>query len=280
MSETTLADRLAVCSWSLQPATPAELIGQLSEIGINKVQLALCPLVTDPAWADAGGQLSVAGIEIVSGMFGTKGEDYSTLETIKATGGIVPDETWDDNWAHIRKVIPVAVSLGVKFVTFHAGFLPEDTADPSYAKLTGRLSQIAEAFAAWGLELGLETGQEDAETLKGFLDRLAAPNLGVNFDPANMILYGKGEPVSAVRVLMPYVKQVHIKDAIPTETPGEWGAETVVGTGAVDWPAFLGALAEGGMSGGLAIEREGGDQRVADIKTAAEFIAATIGQGE
>jgi len=276
---TPLADRLAVCSWSLQPAGPAELIEKLNAIGIKKVQLALCPLVTDPAWAGAGEQLAAAGIEIVSGMFGTKGEDYSTLDTIKATGGIVPDETWDDNWAHIQQVIPMAVSLGVKFVTFHAGFLPEDPADPSYAKLSGRLSQIAAAFAEAGLELGLETGQEDAETLKGFLDRLAAPNLGVNFDPANMLLYGKGEPVAAVKVLMPYVSQVHIKDANASATPGQWGSEEVVGTGEVNWPAFLGALAEGGMAGGLAIEREGGEQRVADIKTAAEFIAATIGQG-
>ncbi len=280
MSENSLADRLAVCSWSLQPAGPAELIDDLKAIGISKVQLALCPLVNDPVWADAGAQLAEAGIEIASGMFGTKGEDYSTLEAIKVTGGIVPDETWDDNWAHIQKVIPMAVSLGVKFVTFHAGFLPEDPADPSYEKLTGRLSQIAEAFAAAGVDLGLETGQEDADTLKGFLDRLAAPNLGVNFDPANMILYGKGEPVAAVRTLMPYVRQVHIKDAIPTETPGTWGAEVVVGTGAVDWVAFLGALAEGGMSGAMAIEREAGDQRAADIKTAAEFITTTLGQGD
>ncbi len=217
MSGNSLADKLAVCSWSLQPATPAELIAQLNEIGINKIQLALCPLVNDPVWAEAGARLAEAGMEIVSGMFGTRGDDYSTLESIKITGGIVPDDTWDDNWAHIRKVIPMAVSLGVKFVTFHAGFLPEDPADPSYDKLSGRLSRIAEAFSAAGVALGLETGQEDAETLKGFLERLAAPNVGVNFDPANMILYGKGEPVAAVETLMPFVRQVHIKDAIPTE---------------------------------------------------------------
>jgi len=280
MSGTSLADRLAVCSWSLQPANPTELIGQLDEIGITKIQLALCPLVNDPAWAEAGAQLAEAGVEIVSGMFGTKGEDYSTLEAIKVTGGIVPDETWDDNWAHIQKVIPTAVALGVKFVTFHAGFLPEDPSDASYEKLSGRVSRIAEAFAAAGVDLGLETGQEDAETLKGFLERLEAPNVGVNFDPANMILYGKGEPVAAVQTLMPYVRQVHIKDAVPTETPGQWGAELVVGTGAVNWPAFLGALDQGGFEGHMAIEREAGDQRVADIAAAARFIKVTLETGE
>ena len=280
MSGNSLADKLAVCSWSLQPATPAELIAQLNEIGINKIQLALGPLVNDPVWAEAGAQLAEAGMEIVTGMFGTKGDDYSTLESIKITGGIVPDDTWEDNWAHIRKVIPMAVSLGVKFVTFHAGFLPEDPADPSYDKLSGRLSRIAEAFAAAGVDLGLETGQEDAETLKGFLERLAAPNVGVNFDPANMILYGKGEPVAAVETLMPFVRQVHIKDAIPTETPGQWGTEVVVGTGAVNWPAFLGALGRGGFDGHMAIEREIGDQRAADIATAAQFIIATLETGE
>ena len=280
MNEQALADRLAVCSWSLQPADPAALIEKMRQIGIDKIQLALDPLRADEKWADAGKQLADAGIAVVSGMFGCEGEDYSTLDAIKVTGGIVPDETWDANWANIQATVPIAQSLGLKLITFHAGFLPEEPSDPTYQKLVDRLSRIADVFAAAGIDLAFETGQEDAATLKGFLDRLGKPNVGVNFDPANMILYAKGDPVESVRVLSSYLKGVHIKDATATDTPGQWGAEVVVGAGEVNWPAFFAALADGEFGGFLSIEREAGDDRVGDIKAAAEFVMQTLGQGD
>ena len=272
MSELSIADRLGVCSWSLQPSGVDDLIEKLMAVGIMKVQLALIELATVPEWSTAGRILTDAGVKIVSGMFTCIGEDYSSLDAIRVTGGIVPDETWEDNWANITAVADVASGLGVSLVSFHAGFLPESTDDPNYAKLTERIRRIARLFAEKGLDLALETGQEDAETLKGFLDSLAEANVGVNFDPANMILYGKGDPVAAVKTLMPYLRQVHIKDALPTDTPGTWGSEEVVGTGAVDWDAFLTALDEGGFKGAMCIEREAGDDRVGDISTARDFI--------
>ncbi|GAH82579.1 unnamed protein product, partial [marine sediment metagenome] len=108
-------------------------------------------------------------------------------------------------------------------------------------------------------------------------DRLGKGNVGVNFDPANMILYAKGDPVESVRVLSSYLKSVHIKDATLTGTPGQWGAEVVVGTGEVDWPAFFAALSECGFGGYLGIEREAGDDRVGDIKIARDFVLKTLG---
>jgi sugar phosphate isomerase/epimerase len=278
MANLSLAQRLAVCSWSLQPKDPADLIGQLRQLGMDKIQLALGPLVGEPAWAGAGAKLSAAGVKVVSGMFGTVGEDYTTLETIRKTGGVVPDATWDENWRNIQRYVQVAAKLKLKLVSFHCGFLPEDAADASYDKLIGRLVKIADVFAREGIGLAMETGQEDADTLKGFLDRLAKPNVGVNFDPANMILYAKGEPVSAVKVLMPYVMQVHIKDATATKVPGQWGAEVPVGTGEVDWAAFFAALKAGGFGGCMSIEREAGQQRIADITRAKNFILDIIGK--
>ena len=276
MCEECLAHRLAVCSWSLQPPDPATLIEKMQQIGIDKIQLGLDPLRADEKWADAPSMLKEAGIEVVSGMFGCEGEDYSTLDAIKRTGGIVPDETWDTNWANIQATVPIAQSMGLKLMTFHAGFLPEEPSDPSYDKLVDRLTKIADVFAGAGIDLAFETGQEDAPTLKGFLDRLGKSNIGVNFDPANMILYAKGDPVESVRVLSSYLKGVHIKDATLTKTPGEWGAEVVVGTGEVDWPAFFAALDEGGFTGYLSIEREAGDDRVGDIKLARDFVLKTL----
>ena len=168
MTPESSESRLAVCSWSLRPKGPDDLVEKLLDVGLTRVQLALDPLVKDRAWAGAEAALTEAGVDIVSGMFGTKGEDYSTLETIKATGGIVPDSTWEDNWAHIRKVIPAAAALRVKLVSFHAGFLPEDPASPAYGKLEGRIARIAEAFADAGIDLAFETGQEDAPHPQGF----------------------------------------------------------------------------------------------------------------
>ena len=100
------------------------------------------------------------------------------------------------------------------------------------------------------------------------------PALWVNFDPANMILYDKGVPVEAIRVLAPWVRHVHIKDATRTEVPGTWGAEVPWGTGEVDGDAFLRTLEEIGFQGALAIEREAGDDRFGDIKMAAEKLSA------
>ncbi len=268
-----IESRLAVCSWSLQPETPEALVANLREIGIPRVQLALDPLRENPdAWGKTAVLLDAEGIEIVSGMFGTIGEDYSSLDAIRESGGVVPDEHWDANWTNIQAVASIAAGLGLKTVTFHAGFLPHEESDPGFAKLLGRITQIADVFDANCIELGFETGQETADTLRLFLEKLDRPSVGVNFDPANMLLYDKGDPIDALETLAPFLKQCHIKDATQTKEAGTWGAEVTVGTGEVDWPAFFATLAKLGYEGDCCIEREAGEQRVADIKTARKFV--------
>jgi sugar phosphate isomerase/epimerase len=209
-------------------------------------------------------------------MFGTVGEDYTTMESIRLTGGVAPDATWDENRRRLPILAQLAGSLHLRLVTFHAGFLPEDEQDPAFGKLVERLRVVADVFGEKGIELAFETGQETGESLRRFLSKLDRANVGVNFDPANMILYDKGEPVESLRVLARHVKQCHIKDATKTKQKGTWGAEVVVGTGEVDWPAFFGVLEEAGFNGYLAIEREAGDQRVKDIKAAKEFVLKTL----
>jgi L-ribulose-5-phosphate 3-epimerase len=268
-----LADRLGVCSWSLQADNPRELVECVQACGVSLVSLHLDPLRTDPAvWDDAPAMLQDAGIRIGSGMWGPIGEDYSTLETIRATGGVRTDETWNDNLENARADAHIAASLGVSLVTFHAGFLPHEADDPVRRTMIDRLRTVADVFRAEGLRVGFETGQEAADTLLDVLRDLDHDAIGVNFDPANMILYGMGDPIDSLRLLRPHLVQVHIKDALPAQTPGEWGAEVPVGTGNVDWSAFLGVLRDTDFAGDLMIEREAGDSRVADITTAAEFI--------
>ncbi len=269
----SMTDRLAVCSWSLQPQKPQQLIEWLKEIGIARVQLALDPIRTNPeVWGSIGTLCALNGIEIVSGMVTTIGEDYSTMESIRRTGGIVPDATWKENWRNLQTNAALARSLGIRLVTFHAGFLPHDQTDPEFRQLLDRLREVADLFARFALDLGLETGQETAEALSEFLEILDRPNVGVNFDPANMILYDKGDPIEALRTLGSWLRQCHIKDATRTKNAGTWGEEVAAGSGQVDWPAFFRTLREVGFSDYLAIEREAGNQRLQDIRTAKQFV--------
>jgi len=266
-------ERLAVCSWSLQPGRPEELADKLLESGIPRVQLALDPLRENPkVWGQVAKVLGGKNLQIVSGMFGCVGEDYSTLETIRITGGIAPDRTWEENRKNIAATATLARALGLKLVTFHAGFLPHDEKDADFAKMLSRLREVADAFRAAGIVLGLETGQETAPVLVQLLQRLERSNIGVNFDPANMILYDKGDPLEALQTLGPWIRQVHIKDATRTKQPGTWGEEVPAGTGEVDWRAFFATLSKLNFSGPAVIEREAGNQRVADIRIAKELV--------
>jgi L-ribulose-5-phosphate 3-epimerase len=265
--------RIGVCSWSLQPESPDDLIGRLQRLGIDTVQLALSPLIHEPEiWSESVDLLRAAGVEIVSGMMTMADENYATLETIASTGGVRPNETWDANRVHAEAVAHAAQAGQIGLVTFHAGFLPEDPDDPERTVILDRLRSLADIFLTRGIEIGLETGQESAETLLAVLELLDRVNVGVNFDPANMILYGTGEPVAALESLAPHVVQIHIKDAMPTDTPGTWGREVPAGAGDVDWPAFFETAAEISPPVDFIIEREGGEDREPDIAAAKELI--------
>jgi sugar phosphate isomerase/epimerase len=203
-------------------------------------------------------------------------EDYSTLESIKVTGGVAPDEYWEQSRELFLGAAEVTVKLGVKYLSMHAGFV--DESDAAYAKkFYDRIRTLADAAGEKDLMLLLETGQETAEELRHFMEELNHPAIGVNFDPANMILYDKGNPIEAVGVLAQWIKHIHIKDAIRTEQPGTWGAEVPWGEGQVQPEKFLNALSEIGYDGTLAIEREAGDDRPGDIKLAAERLSSIGG---
>jgi L-ribulose-5-phosphate 3-epimerase len=259
--------KLGVCSWSLRPEGPRGLVNRVKAAGLTAVQLALDP-IREKTWKEAETRdaLRAGGIAIISGMMGTKGEDYSTLESIRETGGVRMDTTWAENFAAARSNAVIAKRMGITLVTLHAGFLPHDRSDPERGKMIDRLRQVADAFAAEGVRIALETGQESAETLLEVLEDLQRPNVGVNLDPANMILYGMGDPIAAVTKLGGRIVQFHIKDAIASRKPGAWGEEVVVGHGAVKWGQFFEAIK--GIPGNLLIEREAGDRRIEDVTTA------------
>ncbi|MDR0902035.1 MAG: sugar phosphate isomerase/epimerase [Opitutaceae bacterium] len=280
-NELHIPARVAVCSWSLEAENPSDLLAKLAATGISRAQLILDPLNEAPAvWGGAGGLLAQNKIALVSGMVRCIGEDYSTLESIRLTGGIAPDATWEKNLENFTRCAAIASGLGLRLVTLHAGFLPRRDSGGAFEKILSRLKTTAEVFARHSISLGLETGQETAEELAEFLKTPGAKNVGVNFDPANMILYGKGDPVAALRTLAPWLAQVHIKDARRAKTPGQWGEEVPVGTGDVDWPEFLATLRELNFNGDLVIEREAGSQRVADICTARDLLIKQLRAAE
>ena len=263
---------VGVCSWSLCPSSAADLVRDVHAIGVECVQLDLAPFVKGEWPVAALSTLRDAGIAIGSGMLAFDGEDYTTLETIRDTGGVRLDATWEANLEFSRKTAELSRAEGIGLVTFHAGFIPHDTADPVRTAMIDRLRTVIELFAEQGVRVAFETGQETAETLLSVLDELAMPNLGVNFDPANMILYGMGDPVDALRKLAAHVSQIHIKDAKQTEERGTWGTEVVVGTGDVDWDRFFGVVNERRLGVDWMIEREAGEDRVGDMKRAFEMI--------
>ncbi len=275
--------RLGVCSWSLQPASPQELVERVRAAGLSSVQLALTPLAERPmVWAPTADLLREAGITILSGMLETVGEDYGSIDSITRTGGVRPSATWPATRERAAKVAAVARDLGIRLVTFHAGFLPHDSADPERATMLARLREVAGLFGKHGIAVALETGQEPAPTLIACLEALRAnqprdhPPIGVNFDPANMLLYGSGDPIEALRLLAPWVAQIHLKDALPSAVAGAWGSEVPLGAGAVDWAAFFEEASRCGQGPegiAMVIEREAGDQRIADVALARERVA-------
>jgi len=268
-----MSARLGICSWSLQPASPGELALRVEEAGLQAVQLALDPLRSrDWSPDETARTLADAGVTVLSGMMGTKGEDYSTLATIQRTGGVRPDEHWEENRAAASVNAKLARSLGLELITFHAGFLPEERDSPERAVLMERLREIVDRFGDEGLRAAFETGQETATALLEFLEELERPPAGVNFDPANMILYDKGDPLEALDVLAPWVRQIHVKDAVRTGTPGAWGEEVCVGEGDVDWRGFFELVRARNLGCDLLIEREAGARRVADIRRAKEIV--------
>jgi len=277
MKSPYIIDRLAVCSWSLQPKNPLDLAQKLEETGIRRVQLALEPLRASPKlWSETEKIFQEHGIAVVSGMVGCLGEDYATLDTIRLTGGLAPDATWKQNLKNFGACATLAKKLGLKLVTFHAGFLPPDESHPTFAKMLQRLEVVADLFMVQNILVGLETGQETAPELATLLHKLNHPNIGVNFDPANMILYDKGDPAQALHTLAPWVRQVHIKDARRTKIPGTWGQEMPVGSGDIDWRAFFSTFKHVVFNVNLAIEREYGGNRVADIRTARKVMERTF----
>ena len=261
---------IGVCSWSLRPKGMADLVDQVQRLGLEHMQLSLLELVQADE-AKRASELAIlkdSGIKLTAGMMHFADEDYTTIAIIRNTGGFLPHETWPARKELMLAAGRLAAELGITSLTAHAGFIPPSNHE-TYAVLVGRMRELAAAYAALGIGLTLETGQESADELLRFLIDLGVKNVFVNFDPANMILYASGDPIDAVQMLGRHIRHVHVKDAVLSTQPGmKWGDEVPFGVGQVGPWQFLQALAAVGYTGPLCIEREAGNDRFGDVQYA------------
>jgi sugar phosphate isomerase/epimerase len=207
---------------------------------------------------------------------GFEGESYADIPTVVRTVGLVPEATRAARLAEMIEISDFAKHLGVDCVALHLGFVPHDSSDPGYASIVEVTRQLCDHCDGNGQFLHLETGQETAEGLLAFIAAVDRTNLKINFDPANMILYGAGEPIAALRQLGPHVRSVHCKDGVWSDQPGvTWGREVPLGEGDVGMETYLKTLKEIGYTGPLTIEREipeDPDRQKAEIGAAIELL--------
>jgi len=266
---------LGVCSWSLQVKSIPELSRLLDQLGINVVQIA-CGDPHHASW-DEGDDMPEAarsaGIALTSAMLGFPGEDYTTPQTIKQTGGFGDPLLRAERLKRLRWAIDRTRALGLNSLTLHAGFLPAPD-DLGRTSFLDTLAQAGRLAAAHEVTLAFETGQETADLLRATLDELGSPCLKVNFDPANMLLYDMGDPIRAVEILAPDIHSVHVKDAHRPRVAGQWGEEVPLGQGEVNIKKFIDALKRNGFTGPLIVEREVGDQaaRLRDVASGLAYL--------
>jgi sugar phosphate isomerase/epimerase len=205
---------------------------------------------------------TLEGFELVTVFAAYEGEDYADIPTVQRTVGFIPPATRAEREARTLAVSDFAAKLGAPSIACHIGFVPEDQTHPDYLGVREVVRRICDHAARHGQTFALETGQEPAHVLAAFLADVGRPNLKINFDPANLILYGTGEPIPALRELAAHVVSVHCKDGDwpPKGVPGVLGSERPLGKGSVGIPAFVQALREIGFRGSLNVERECEDQ--------------------
>ena len=229
------------------------------ELGVPTIQLH-APHRTSRTKDNANAflkRLKEFNIELTCVFGGFDGESYADIPTVSRTVGLVPPETRAARTVEMIEIADFAELLGCKCVALHIGFVPHDSADPLYQDVLEVTREVCDKCKGNGQSLHLETGQESADGLLKFIRDVERDNLFVNFDPANMILYGTGEPIEALRKIGKYVRSVHCKDGKWAKNPGkEWGQETPLGEGDVNMEKYLRTLLEIGYTGPLTIERE------------------------
>ena len=225
------------------------------------------------------GTFTQQNADLLGGLLAKYGVRATTVEVVRpeplvwdflkgpATIGLVPRATRVARSQALMGVSDFAKLLSIPQVQTHCGFIPEDPADPLYAETVTAIREVAKHCEGNGQQFLMETGQETPTTMSRMLRDVGQANLGVGLDTANLILYGKANPVDAVDILGPHVKSVHAKDGRWPTNPNELGEEVAIGQGLVDFKTVLTKLKRAGYKGAISIERETeGPQQVEDVR--------------
>lgn len=229
------------------------------ELGVPTIQLhAPHPQSRTPEKARAFlDKLKEYGITLTAVFGGFEGESYADIPTVSRTVGLVPPETRAARVKEMKAISDFAKLLGCKVIALHVGFVPHDAGNALFKEVVAVTQDVCDHAKQNGQALHLETGQESADALLQFIAATGRDNLFINFDPANMILYGTEEPIAALRKVGKFVRSVHCKDGTWAKHPGkEWGCEVPLGQGDVGMYNYLKTLKEIGYTGPLTIERE------------------------
>ena len=223
-------------------------------------------------------KLAHAKIQLTCVFGGFDGESYADIATTARTVGLVPAATRAERVQEMQEISDFAKQLNCRAVGLHVGFVPTDRHGADYQGLIDVTRKLLDHVAANEQNLHLETGQETAEHLLEFIGDVQRPNLFINFDPANMILYGTGNPIEALMQVGHLVRSVHCKDAkwaAVGQRGTAWGCETPLGAGDVGLELYLRVLKSFGYTGPLTIEREIAHDRTrqkADIGQAVQLL--------
>jgi len=222
--------------------------------------------------------LNKHGIEPTALVVGGPGKEVWDFYQGPATIGLVPRDTRAARIAHIKKASEFAKQCGIAAVQTHCGFIPENPNDPVYKETVIAMREVTAYCKRNGQQFRYETGQETPITLVRTIQDVGTDNQGVNFDLANLILYGKSNPVDAIELLGPYVQGIHAKDGLWPTNPRELGKEVPIGKGKVDFPRIIARLKELDYRGAVTIEREiSGPQQLEDVRSAKAYLERLIG---
>src|SRR6059058_1154187 len=260
-------------------------IGKDPDAALAKVQelgLPTSQIFVDDFGTDLVNRLRQAldryGIEATAVVVGGPGKEVWDFYQGPLTIGLVPRETRAARIAHIKKASDFAKQCGIQAVQTHCGFIPENPNDPVYKETIVAMKEVVGYCKNNGQNFRYETGQETPITLVRAIQDVGLDNQGVNFDLANLILYGKANPVDAIELLGPYVQGIHAKDGIWPTNPRELGKEVPIGKGKVDFPRIIERLKQLNYRGAVTIEREiSGPQQLADVREAMLYLEKLIG---
>ena len=217
------------------------------------------------------------GITISAFWCGWEGPGVWNFYEGPQTLGLVPPAYRELRIKNLCDGADFAKLLGVQNVVTHMGFIPEDPNDPQFLPFCDAVRAVAQHCKNNGQYLLFETGQETPVTMLRCFEQVGTDNLGVNLDTANLILYGKANPVDALDVFGSYVMNLHAKDGLYPTNGHDLGAETPIGQGKVDFPALFRKLHDLGYDGFVTIEREiSGEQQTKDILAARAYLQSVI----